>query len=69
MDESPGIENGRNAKRDRRESGSDPRFQVEGAGMEANPRFSEEERRLLADFFILLDQMDRAQAREMRKAA
>lgn len=69
MAESPGSEKRQYAQRERQESGPDSRDQESGAGMETLPRFSEDERRLLADFFILLDQMDRAQARDMRKAA
>ena len=35
----------------------------------APTRFSEEERRRLADFFILLDRLDRTKSRGKRKAA
>jgi hypothetical protein len=39
-------------------------------GSPPDPRFAEEERRLLAQFFVLLDQMDRAHAaRNQRKEA
>lgn len=38
-------------------------------GPQPGPRFSEETRRRVAGFFILLDEMDRAQARKERKAA
>lgn len=69
MAESPGSGKRRNAERNRRESASDSRDQEADVGREFHPRFGEDERRLLADFFILLDQMDRAQARDMRKAA
>jgi len=69
MAESPGSEKRKNAERQRRESGSDSRDQEADVGKEPLPRFSEDELRLLADFFILLDQMDRAQARDVRKAA
>lgn len=69
MAESPGNEKRRNAERERRKSASNSRGQEADGGGEPLPRFSEEERRLLADFFILLDQMDRAQVRRMRKAA
>ena len=58
MAESPGSEKRQGAEDERR----DP-------AKESVPRFSEDERRLLAEFFILLDQMDRAQTRDVRKAA
>lgn len=46
------------------------RHQRGASGSPPGPRFTEEERRRLADFFILLDQMDRAHsARRERKAA
>jgi len=39
-------------------------------GSPPDPRFAEEDRRLLAQFFVLLDQMDRAYAaRNQRKEA
>ena len=38
-------------------------------GTTPGPRFTEEGGRRLAEFFILLDQMDRAHARSERKAA
>jgi len=38
-------------------------------GPQPGPRLTEEERRRLAGFFILLDEMDRAHARSERKAA
>ena len=69
MDESTGSENRRNVERERPVSASDSIDQKADMGRELVPRFGEEERRILADFFILLDQMDRAQTREMRKAA
>ena len=48
----------------------DVRHQRGASGSPPGPRFTEEERRRLADFFILLDQMDRAHAaRRERKAA
>lgn len=69
MDESTGSEKPRNAERECRGSASDSGSQKADVCRELAPRFGEEERRLLADFFILLDQMDRAQARDIRKAA
>jgi len=69
MAESSGNEERQNAEREHRESDSASRDQKADVGMDSRPRFSEDERRLLAEFFILLDQMDRAQARDMRKAA
>jgi hypothetical protein len=48
----------------------DVRHQRGEPGSPPAPRFNEEERRLLAQFFVLLDQMDRAQqARCARKEA
>lgn len=64
-----GKEDRHNAKRGAREAASVHYDGHPGEGMERSPRLSEEERQLLADFFILLDQMDRAQARDLRKAA
>jgi hypothetical protein len=69
MAESAGSEKRQNAQHERRESASDSRAQKADVGREPLSRFGEDERRLLADFFILLDQMDRAQARDVRKAA
>ena len=63
-----GKEDRHNAKRGPREA-SVPHDGGPGEDMGRSPRFSEEERQLLADFFILLDQMDRAQRRDVRKAA
>ncbi len=47
----------------------DVRHPREEPGSPPDPRFAEEDRRLLAQFFVLLDQMDRAPARQERKAA
>jgi len=63
-----GLRDRHNAKSGAREE-SVPHEGDPGGGVQRSPRFSEEERQLLADFFILLDQIDRAQSREMRKAA
>lgn len=38
-------------------------------GPQPGPRFTDEERRRVAQFFILLDEIDRAHARRERKAA
>lgn len=58
-----------NAEPGARETASVPHDADPGEGMGRSLRFTEEERQLLAEFFILLDQMDRAQGRDVRKAA
>lgn len=47
----------------------DVRHRRGGPGSPPEPRSTDEEHRLLAQFFVLLDQMDRAPARQERKAA
>jgi hypothetical protein len=69
MAESPGSEKRQNAERELRESASDSRDQEAGVSMDPRSRFGEDERRRLAEFFSLLDRMDRAKARGERKVA
>ena len=69
MAESPGNEKRQAAERERQDSAWESCDQKADVGMNPLPRFGEQERRLLAEFFSLLDRMDRAKARDERKAA